>query len=101
MHEKSVVRLDRAAVALLQALKEYGPELVTYLEPGQMDTLQAEVINLRRSLLGLQMGELYQNWDASPDVLRQIIQKETTMPLEQAAEQAADLLKDNSQADNG
>ena len=68
MHEKAVRRLDRAALELVQALDTYGQELKPYLGAENLDTLQAEVVNLRRVLLGLAMGVLYQDWELPADI---------------------------------
>jgi hypothetical protein len=61
MHETAIRRLDRAALELVQALETYGQELKPYLGAENLETLQGEVVNLRRVLLGLAMGVLYQD----------------------------------------
>jgi predicted metal-dependent phosphotriesterase family hydrolase len=68
MHEKAIRRLDRAAQEMVQALKTHGEELQPYLGDENLDALQTEVVNLRRVLLGLSMGELYQDWEPPADV---------------------------------
>lgn len=91
MHEKTIRRLDRAALNLLQALDEYGEELKPYLGPQNLETLHLEIVSLRRELLGLQMGILYQDWEAPPDLLESVVSQEA-IPVEKAAAQVADLL---------
>ncbi|MBE2234395.1 MAG: hypothetical protein IAE85_12960 [Anaerolinea sp.] len=63
MQLSSMEQIDRAALALLEALTMYGDEAAPYLEAGQMAALQQELISLRRALLGVQMGPLY--WETS------------------------------------
>lgn len=65
MQSSSIEQIDRAALALWQALVQHGDALETYLEVGQMAALKQEIISLRRALLGLQMGPLY--WETPPE----------------------------------
>jgi hypothetical protein len=65
MQPSSIEQIDRAALALWQALVQHGATLETYLEAGQMAALKQEIISLRRALLGLQMGPLY--WETPPE----------------------------------
>lgn len=65
MQPSSIEQIDRAALALWQALVQHGDTLETYLEVGQMAALKQEIISLRRALLGLQMGPLY--WETPPE----------------------------------
>ena len=59
MQPSSIEQIDRAALALLEALTAHGDELASYLEAGHVAALQQEIVSLRRALLGLQMGPLY------------------------------------------
>lgn len=59
MQPSSIEQIDRAALALLDALTAHGDELASYLEAGHLAVLQEEITNLRRALLGAQMGPLY------------------------------------------
>jgi hypothetical protein len=59
MQPSSIEQIDRAALALLDALTAHGDELASYLETGRVAALEQEIISLRRALLGLQMGPLY------------------------------------------
>jgi hypothetical protein len=59
MQPSSIEQIDRAALILLRALAEHGDDLAPYLEARHMAALQEEITNLRRALLGLQMGPLY------------------------------------------
>jgi hypothetical protein len=87
MHETAIRRLDRAALELVQALNSYGEELRPYLGAENLDSLRAEVVNLRRVLLGLAMGELYQDWEPPADA-----------SVEETAAQVVDLLNQRKQA---
>lgn len=59
MQTSSIEQIDRAALALLDALTAHGDELASYLETGRVAALEQEIVSLRRALLGLQMGPLY------------------------------------------
>jgi hypothetical protein len=91
MHEKAILQLDQAALALVQALDTYGAELKSYLEPEHLESLRAEVVNLRRVLLGLEMGLLYQGWEVPDEVLAQVAGQEM-VPVEEAANHVVDML---------
>ena len=67
MHEEAILKIDQAAVAMLQALDAYGSELQSCLASQELARLRSEVVNLRQVLLGLEMGILYQDWDAASD----------------------------------
>lgn len=64
MQPSSIEQIDRAALALLDALTAHGDELASYLETGHVAALEQEIVSLRRALLGLQMGPLY--WATLP-----------------------------------
>ena len=66
MHEIAIQQLDHAALALIQALAKYYDELKPYFEGDQLESLHQDVVNLRRSLLGLQMGPLY--WEIPAEI---------------------------------
>ncbi len=85
MAENAVQELDRAALALLQALAAHGDALKPYLEANHLEALSNEVVALRRALLGLEMGALY--WDAPTDVVEDLA-KSMTMPVSEAAAKA-------------
>ncbi len=93
MAENAVQELDRAAIALLQALAAHGDALKPYLEANHLEALEQEVVALRRALLGLEMGPLY--WDAPSDVVEDLAHS-TTMPISEAAAKAAARLKPNN-----
>ncbi len=82
MAENAVQELDRAAIALLQALATHGEALKPYLEVNHLEALGQEVVALRRALLGLEMGPLY--WDAPADIVEDLAHS-TTMPVSEAA----------------
>lgn len=71
MHADAIERLDRAALTLQSALDRHSAELAPYLEEGGLQTLRREVENLRRALLGVQMGPLY--WDLPPEVVDEVL----------------------------
>ncbi len=75
MHAHAIHQLDRAAITLLQALAQHGDELRPYLEGNHLDTLHTEVVNLRRALLGVQMGPLY--WETPPEAIEEWVNQET------------------------
>jgi hypothetical protein len=93
MAENAVQELDRAALALLQALAAHGDALKPYLEANHLEALSQEVVALRRALLGLEMGQLY--WDAPADVVDDLAHS-TTMPVTEAAARAAARLNPKS-----
>lgn len=94
MHEEAILKIDQAAVAMLQTLDAYGDELQSCLASQELARLRSEVVNLRQVLLGLEMGILYQDWDAASGQL----QGELTdicaeaIPLAEAAAQAKNLV---------
>lgn len=91
MHEQAILELDRAALTLVQALDSNGAELKPLLEPEHLERLRAEVVNLRRVLLGLEMGILYEDWQI-PDELLQLVAGEEQIPVQEAASRVADAL---------
>lgn len=88
MHETAILQLDQAAIALVQALDTYGDEMKPLLESGQIEALQAQVVNLRRALLGLEMGILYQDWRVPEDLLQQASRE--LLPVDQAIKRLHD-----------
>jgi hypothetical protein len=94
MHEIAIRRLDRAALELIQALDEYGEEIKPYLEAGELEPLRKEVVNLRRALLGLEMGALY--WETPAEVVDSMVSSET-LPIEDAAARITEMLKKRRQ----
>lgn len=66
MVQESIAKIDEAALALVQALNEYGPQVEAYLGPDEracITCVRDDVAALRRALLGVQMGPLY--WDST------------------------------------
>jgi hypothetical protein len=90
MHETAIQQLDRAALTLIQALDQYSEELKPYLEGDQLESLQRDVVNLRRALLGLQMGPLY--WETPAEIVEKVVNSET-LPIADAAARAAEMLQ--------
>jgi hypothetical protein len=89
MQETAIQELDRAALTLLEALDQRGDELRPYLEPGHLEALQREVVNLRRALLGLEIGPLY--W-ATPGDLLDSVATERSLPVGAAAARLSEML---------
>ncbi len=98
MHETAIRQLDRAALNLIQALEEHGETLKPYLETDHLETLQQEVVNLRRALLGLQMGALY--WEAPADLVDSVVQEET-LSIEDAAIRVTELIQKGKKKTDG
>ncbi len=93
MHETAILQIDQAAVALLQALSTYGDELKPLLAPDQLESMDAQVTNLRRVLLGLEMGLLYQDqdWQVPEELLQQAVRE--MLPVDQVASRIKDSAK--------
>lgn len=67
--EKEVIHeIDRAALELSEVLDAYDKELNQYLDPKRLKALRTEVVNLRQSMLGVQMGVLYIDWGDGEDL---------------------------------
>ncbi len=98
MHKRAIPRLDRAALALIQALDAYGEDLKPYLESQHLEGVRSAVINLRRELLGLQMGILYQDWEAPADLLDSVVTKKA-IPVEEEVAHVVDLMSQRRQGD--
>lgn len=98
MPDTAIHELDRAALALLQALAAHGGELRPYLEPDHLEALQQEVINLRRALLGLEMGPLY--WETPPEFLEELVRTDS-LPVQAAAARAAERLNPRQSGEGG
>jgi hypothetical protein len=90
MHDEEIRQIDHAALALHQALEAHGDALEPYLDD-HLAVLKAEVVRLRRALLGLEMGVLYQDYGAPEELLEQVAAEEA-LPVEEAAAKAHDLL---------
>ncbi|NNJ11910.1 hypothetical protein EKD04_016375 [Chloroflexales bacterium ZM16-3] len=85
MHETAILQIDQAALAMVQALDTYGEEMKPLLDPEFLETLQAQIVNLRRVLLGLEMGILYQDqdWQVPEELLAQA--SRDLLPVDKAA----------------
>ncbi|MCS7259744.1 MAG: hypothetical protein NZ765_03050 [Anaerolineae bacterium] len=70
MREEAILKIDQAAIALLQALEAYGGELQSCLAAQELERVRTEVVNLRQTLLGLEMGILYQDWDSADEEVK-------------------------------
>ncbi len=64
--EEAILKIDHAAVEFLLALEQYKQELKSCVAAQDLARVQSEVVNLRRALLGLEMGVLYQDWEGTP-----------------------------------
>jgi hypothetical protein len=88
MHETAILEIDQAALAMVQALDTYGEELKPLLDPEHLETLQAQIVNLRRVLLGLEMGILYQDWQVPEELLQQASRE--LLPIDKVATRIRD-----------
>jgi hypothetical protein len=90
MHETAILQIDQAALAMVQALDTYGEEMKPLLDPGHLEALYAQVVNLRRVLLGLEMGILYQgqDWQVPEDLLQQASRE--LLPVDKVATRLRD-----------
>lgn len=85
MHEEAIRAIDHAALALVQTLDRYGEPLTPYLAPDHLAALRHEVVNLRRVLLGLEMGALYPGWQVPDSVLTTVVEGQR-LPVEAEVE---------------
>ncbi|NTV65704.1 MAG: hypothetical protein HGA65_19525 [Oscillochloris sp.] len=85
MHEKAILQIDQAALAMVQALDTYSEEMKPLLDAGLLEALYSQVVNLRRALLGLEMGILYQGqeWQVPEELLQQASRE--LLPVDQVA----------------
>jgi hypothetical protein len=85
MHETAILQIDQAALAMIQAIDTYSEEMKPLLDPEHLETLHEQVVNLRRVLLGLEMGILYQDqdWQVPEELLQQASRE--LLPVNQAA----------------
>lgn len=81
MQSSTIEQIDRAAQALLQVLAEHGDELTSYLEAGRVAALQEEITNLRRAMLGVQMGPLY--WETPSEDSAASVEERTDPPQDE------------------
>jgi hypothetical protein len=93
MHEEAILKIDQAAVTMLQTLDTYGDDLQSCLASQELARLRGEIVNLRQVLLGLEMGILYQDWDPASGQLKGEMTDicAEAIPLEAAAAQVKDL----------
>ena len=84
MEEQAILEIDHAALELIKALEQYSTNLSCCMDQEKLTALREEIINLRRSLLGLEMGILYQHQDYDKELLTQALVAEK-IPLNQVA----------------
>ncbi len=92
MQEEAILEIDHAALGLIQALDKYVSELECCVDMKRLEALQKEVVNLRRVLLGLEMGALYQRQDYDEKLLLQALNAEKA-PVNQVAVKVMDTLR--------
>lgn len=80
MQSSSIEQIDRAALTLLQALAQHEQELAPYFEAGHLATLKEEITNLRRAMLGLQMGPLY--WETPAENIDALLEEDIGSSLD-------------------
>ena len=88
MREDSILQIDQAALGLIHALEKYANDLECCMDMKHLEALRMELINLRRSLLGVEMGMLYQDKDWDEKVLEKAVATEQ-IPLDKVAEKVA------------
>jgi len=88
MHETAILQIDQAALAMIQALDTYGEEMKPFLDSEHLEMLLAQVVNLRRVLLGLEVGILYQDWQVPEELLLQASRE--LLPVDKAATRIRD-----------
>jgi hypothetical protein len=84
MQENAILEIDHAALALVQAMETNAYELECCMDMDRLEALRAEIVNLRRALLGLEMGMLYQHQDYDEKALTLAVTNEKT-PVNQVA----------------
>jgi hypothetical protein len=84
MQQEAILEIDHAALGLVKALEKFGDDLVCFMDMDRLDTLRKEVVNLRRVLLGLEMGALYQKTEYDQDLLVKAVTT-TTEPVDKVA----------------
>ncbi len=93
MQENAILEIDHAALGLVQAMDTYAYELECCMDMGRLEALRAEIINLRRVLLGLEMGMLYQREDYDQNVLTSAVTTEKVPVNQVAAKVMGQILK--------
>ena len=84
MQENAILEIDHAALALVQAMEANAYELECCVDMNRLEALRAEIVNLRRVLLGLEMGMLYQHQDYDEKVLTMAVTNEK-VPVDRVA----------------
>lgn len=85
MFKTAIERIDEAALALIQNIDAHTEALGGYLETDRMEIVshaREAAIDLRRALLGAQMGPLY--WDAPSDMIEHAVDDKTHTVAESA-----------------
>ncbi len=85
MFKTAIERIDEAALALIQQIDAHGEALQAYLDAERIENMtraRAEAVNLRRALLGAQMGPLY--WDAPSEMIEHAVDDKTHTVAESA-----------------
>jgi len=88
MREDSILQIDQAALDMIRALEKYANDLECCMDMKHLEALRQELINLRRALLGVEMGMLYQDKDWDEKVLEKAVTTEQ-IPLDKVAEKVA------------
>lgn len=84
MQENAILEIDQAALGLIQAMDANAYELECCMDMARLAALRTEIINLRRVLLGLEMGMLYQKEDYDQIDLTSAVTRER-IPVDQVA----------------
>jgi len=94
MREDSILQIDHATLTLIQALDQYASDLECCMDMRSLAALKQELINLRRALLGVEMGMLYQDKEWDEKLLEHAVKTEN-IPLNKVAEKVVNQLKNN------
>ena len=60
MNKQAIRELDTAALAMLNLLKKHGDELEFKIDASLIKSLNGNIANFRRLLMGMEMGVNYQ-----------------------------------------
>jgi len=91
MDDNAIPKIDQATLTLLEAIETYAEDVAPYIELHCLNRLRSDLINLRKELLGLEMGILYKDWKTPPEMLEKVVKSNSNVPLDEAAAQVAQM----------
>ncbi len=92
LQEEAILEIDHATLLLVQAMEKYASELECCVDMNHLEALRKELVNLRRVLLGLEMGALYQVHEYNQQLIIDAVQAEK-LPVNQMAAKVHDKLR--------